>query len=187
MTFKHIVLKNLKKNLRHYGLYLFSLIFSIALYFSFVTLKYTKNINNEASAKIIREGANVGSVFLFIIIVIFLMYVNQLFIKQRVKELGLYQLIGLTRTNIIRMLMLEQFVIFIMTGIVGIVGGLLGSRFLLLILVKLMNIKESIHLSFSFKAFIATILMLFLAYVLIVIQNAVFIKRRSILKLMKTR
>ncbi|APR61748.1 ABC transporter permease [Staphylococcus condimenti] len=187
MTFKHIVLKNLKQNLRHYGLYLFSLIFSIALYFSFVTLKYTKSINNEASAKIIRESAEVGSIFLFTIIVIFLMYVNQLFIKQRVNELGLYQLIGLTRTNIIRMLMLEQFVIFIMTGIVGIIGGLLGSRFLLLILVKLMKIKESIHLIFSFKAFIATILMLLLAYVLIIIQNSIFIKRRSILKLMKTR
>ncbi|WP_242508991.1 FtsX-like permease family protein [Staphylococcus condimenti] len=74
-------------------------------------MKYTKSINNEASAKIIRESAEVGSIFLFTIIVIFLMYVNQLFIKQRVNELGLYQLIGLTRTNIIRMLMLEQFVI----------------------------------------------------------------------------
>ncbi|AYU56202.1 FtsX-like permease family protein [Staphylococcus debuckii] len=187
MTFRHIVLKNLKQNLRHYGLYLFSLIISIALYFSFVTLKYAKSINNEDSAKIIREGANVGSIFLFIIIVIFLMYVNQLFIKQRVNELGLYQLIGLTRSNIVRMLMLEQVVIFLMTGIVGIIGGFLGSRLLLLIVLKLMHIQESIHLTFSLKALIATVLMLILAYALIILQNALFIKRRSILMLIRTR
>lgn len=187
MSFKHIVLKNLRQNIRHYGLYLFSLVLSIALYFSFVTLKYTHSINNAESTKIIQEGAKVGSVFLFIIIVVFLLYVNQLFIKQRVKELGLYQLIGLTRTNLVKMSMLEQAAIFIITGVIGIIGGLLGSRLLLLCLIKMMNVKVKIHLDFSVEALLSTILMLLVAYLLIIIQNALFIKRRSILMLMQTR
>ncbi|WP_412519450.1 FtsX-like permease family protein [Staphylococcus simulans] len=187
MTFKHIVLKNLRQNIRHYGLYLFSLIMSISLYFSFVTLKYTNAINNSDSSKLIQKGASIGSVVLFIIIIIFLMYVNQLFIKQRDKELGLYQLIGLTKANVVRMTMLEQFAIFIITGIIGMVVGLLGSRLLLLIVTKLMQMNESVHLNFSLQAVIATTLMLVLAYVLVIIQNAIFIKKRSILKLMQTR
>ncbi|MFG6128060.1 hypothetical protein ACF7ID_09745, partial [Staphylococcus aureus] len=35
MTFNHIVFKNLRQNLKHYAMYLFSLFFSIVLYFSF--------------------------------------------------------------------------------------------------------------------------------------------------------
>ncbi|MHD0398458.1 FtsX-like permease family protein [Staphylococcus simulans] len=187
MTFKHIVFKNLRQNIRHYGLYLFSLIISISLYFSFVTLKYTDAINNHESSKLIQEGASIGSVVLFIIIIVFLMYVNQLFIKQRDKELGLYQLIGLTKANIIRMTMLEQFAIFVLTGVIGMIVGLVGSRILLLIVTKLMQLNESIQLHFSLKAIISTTLMLVLAYILVIIQNAIFIKRRSILKLMQSR
>ncbi|WP_423218646.1 hypothetical protein, partial [Staphylococcus saprophyticus] len=44
MSFNQIVLKNLRQNLRHYAMYIFSLIVSIVLYFSFVTLKYTDSI-----------------------------------------------------------------------------------------------------------------------------------------------
>lgn len=187
MTFRHIVLKNLRQNIRHYGLYLFSLIMSISLYFSFVTLKYTETINNSESSKLIQKGASLGSVVLFIIIIIFLMYVNQLFIKQRDKELGLYQLIGLTKANVVRMSMLEQFAIFVVTGLVGIVVGLVGSRILLLIVTKLMQMNETVHLHFSLKAVGATALMLVIAYILVIVQNAIFIKRRSILGLMQTR
>lgn len=187
MTFRHIVLKNLRQNIRHYGLYLFSLIMSISLYFSFVTLKYTETINNSESSKLIQKGASLGSVVLFIIIIIFLMYVNQLFIKQRDKELGLYQLIGLTKANVVRMSMLEQFAIFVVTGFVGIVVGLVGSRILLLIVTKLMQMNETVHLHFSLKAVGATALMLVIAYILVIVQNAIFIKRRSILGLMQTR
>ncbi|WP_114603894.1 FtsX-like permease family protein [Staphylococcus sp. EZ-P03] len=187
MSFKHIVFKNLRQNIRHYGLYLFSLIMSIALYFSFVTLKYTDTINNKEATVFIQKGASIGSTFLFIIIIVFLLYVNQLFIKQRDKELGLYQLIGLTKGNIIRMSMLEQIAIFLITGAVGMIAGLIGSRLLLLICMKLMDMDMSIHLHFSIQAFTATSLMLLLAYILIILQNTIFIQRRSILKLMQTR
>lgn len=57
MRFSAIVLKNFKQNLRHYGIYLFSLMLSIALYFSFVTLKYTDSIANGENAKLLNSSA----------------------------------------------------------------------------------------------------------------------------------
>ncbi|SUM35045.1 ABC transporter permease [Staphylococcus gallinarum] len=57
MSFNQIVLKNFKQNIRHYAMYIFSLIVSIVLYFSFVTLKYTNSINNDNSMKVIQEGS----------------------------------------------------------------------------------------------------------------------------------
>ncbi|WP_422636071.1 hypothetical protein, partial [Staphylococcus hominis] len=45
MSFNQITLKNLRMNIKHYGIYLFSLLLSIILYFSFTTLQFTHSIN----------------------------------------------------------------------------------------------------------------------------------------------
>ena len=90
-------------------MFLFSLLISIILYFSFSTLKYSHSINNSDSSTIIKMVPQLVPQF-FIIIVVFLMYANHLFIKRRTKEFALYQLIGLTRGNILRMLNIEQLV-----------------------------------------------------------------------------
>lgn len=63
MNFNQIVIKNLRKNVRHYAMYLFSLIVSIVLYFSFVTLKYTNSINNEQSLKTIQKVQKLAQYF----------------------------------------------------------------------------------------------------------------------------
>lgn len=55
MTFNQITLKNLRQNIKHYGMFLFSLLLSIVLYFSFTTLKYSHSINNSNSLKIIQK------------------------------------------------------------------------------------------------------------------------------------
>lgn len=184
MTFNQITLKNLKKNIKHYALYLFSLILSIILYFSFVTLQYTHSLNN-GSSKIINQGAKIGSVFLFITIIIFLMYANHLFIKRRTREFALFELIGLTRGNILRMLAIEQITLFVSTVVIGVIVGIFGSKLLLAILIKMMHLHIHASIGFEVAALIQTILMLILAFILIMIEDAIFLKRRTILSMMK--
>ena len=135
-------------------MYIFSLIVSIVLYFSFVTLKYTESINNVNSMSIIRKGSELGSYFLFAIILIFLMYANQLFIKRRTREFALYQLIGLTRRNIMRILLIEQAAMFLITGLMGIIIGVFGSKILLMIVLKVLTIDTSVSLTFQLPAVI---------------------------------
>lgn len=112
MSFNQIIFKNFKQNIARYAIYLLSLIISVVLYFSFVTLKYAHHLHGNQSYPIIKEGSQVGSYFLFIIIIVFLLYANFLFMKRRGRELSLLQIIGLTRSNIMRMIMLEQLMTF---------------------------------------------------------------------------
>ena len=184
MSFNQIVLKNLKQNLRHYAMYIFSLIVSIVLYFSFVTLKYTDSINNENSMAIIRKGSDVGSYFLFFIIIVFLMYANQLFIKRRTREFSLFQLIGLTKSNILRMLIIEQIAMFLVTGVIGVIVGVFGSKLLLMVVLKVLHISTSVALTFQFSAVFQTCLLIFISMLLIIIQSYIFLRRRSILSMM---
>lgn len=181
MNFNQIVLKNFTKNIRHYAMFIFSLIVSIVLFFSFVTLKYTNSINNENSMKVIQKGSEIGANFLFFIIVVFLLYASHLFIKRRTREFALYQLIGLTRKNIIRMLFIEQFIMFFITGIIGMVIGVFGSKILLMIVLKMLDINTSVSLSFQFPAILQTFILLMVSFILILIQGYLFLRKRSIL------
>ncbi|MDE9852079.1 ABC transporter permease [Staphylococcus pseudintermedius] len=184
MRFSAIVLKNFKQNLRHYGIYLFSLMLSIALYFSFVTLKYTDSIANGENAKLLNSSAGIGEKFLFVIIIIFLMYANRLFIKRRTKSFALFQLIGLSRKDLMRMMMLEQAIIFIGTTVIGLLLGLFGSRLLLLIVKKTAQIPLDIKILFEPAALIVTMILVVISFILIMVQSFIFIKRRSIIQLM---
>ena len=40
MNVNSLILKNLKKNIKNYYLYVFALVFGVALYFAFVTLQF---------------------------------------------------------------------------------------------------------------------------------------------------
>ncbi|HBK0413573.1 TPA: ABC transporter permease [Staphylococcus pseudintermedius] len=184
MRFSAIVLKNFKQNLRHYGIYLFSLMLSIALYFSFVTLKYTDSIANGENAKLLNSSAGIGEKFLFVIIIIFLMYANRLFIKRRTKSFALFQLIGLSRKDLMRMMMLEQAIIFIGTTVIGLLLGLFGSRLLLLIVKKTAQIPLDIKILFEPAALTVTMILVAISFILIMVQSFIFIKRRSIIQLM---
>ncbi|HEC2157656.1 bacitracin ABC transporter permease [Staphylococcus delphini] len=184
MRFSAIVLKNFKQNLRHYGIYLFSLMLSIALYFSFVTLKYTDSIADGENAKLLNSSAGIGEKFLFVIIIIFLMYANRLFIKRRTKSFALFQLIGLSRKDLMRMMMLEQAIIFIGTTVIGLLLGLFGSRLLLLIVKKTAQIPIDIKILFEPAALTVTMILVVISFILIMVQSFIFIKRRSIIQLM---
>src|SRR5689334_6961619 len=108
MSINSLILRNLKKNLRNYYLYVFALIFSSGLYFAFVTLRYDKAMDPVEGS--IKGGAAIStaSILLLFIVAVFLLYANTIFIKQRSKEIGLFQLIGMTKNKIFRLLSAEN-------------------------------------------------------------------------------
>ena len=81
------------RNIKHYAIYMFSLVISTVLYFSFITIKYVHHLHIHESLSMIREGSKIGSYFLFIIIV-FIMYTNILLLKDEVTNWDYYRLWG---------------------------------------------------------------------------------------------
>lgn len=180
MSFNQIIFKNFKQNIARYAIYLLSLIISVVLYFSFVTLKYAHHLHGNQSYPIIKEGSQVGSYFLFYNYYCISTLCKFLFMKRRGRELSLLQIIGLTRSNIMRMIMLEQLMTFVITVIIGIAVGIFGSKILLMIVLRLLGINISVSIIFNFHAVLETLLLILVAYILIIIQSYIFIRKRSI-------
>ncbi|MCT1398237.1 ABC transporter permease [Paenibacillus sp. p3-SID867] len=185
MNINYLIYRNLKKNIKNYYLYVFALIFSVGLYFSFVTLQYDPAMNEVKGSVKGAAGLGAASVLLVAIVAIFLLYANTIFIKRRSKEIGLFQLIGLTKGKIFRILSAENLILYFGSMVIGIFVGFAASRLILMILFKVTGVDTEAALSFSTEAMIQTVIVFAVIYVLIMIMNYTFIKRQSILSLFR--
>lgn len=162
---------------------MFALIFSVALYFAFVTLQYDPSMD-EAEGSIKGTAAiRAGSVLLIAIVTVFLIYANNLFIKRRSKEIGLFQLVGMTKHKIFRILSIENIILYFGSMLIGIFLGFVSSKLIMMILIKIIGIEEVAELRFSTEALMQTILVFAVIYVVIMIMNGLFIRRQRILSL----
>ncbi|OMF79271.1 FtsX-like permease family protein [Paenibacillus glucanolyticus] len=185
MNINYLIYRNLKKNIKNYYLYVFALIFSVGLYFAFVTLQYDP-ATDEAKGSVKGAAAlGAASVLLVAIVAIFLLYANTIFIKRRSKEIGLFQLIGLTKGKIFRILSAENLILYFGSMVIGIFTGFAASRLILMILFKVIGVDAEAALSFSTEALIQTVIVFAVIYVLIMIMNYTFIQRQSILSLFR--
>ncbi|MCG7379051.1 ABC transporter permease [Paenibacillus sp. ACRSA] len=185
MSLHYIIFRNLRKNLKNYYLYVFALIFSVSLYFSFVTLQYDSSMTEVENS--VKGAAAIGtsSVLLIVIVAIFLLYANTIFIKRRSKEIGLFQLIGLTKGKIFRILSVENFILYFGSMIIGVLIGFLGSKLILMILFKIIGVDAITKLVFSPMALVQTIIVFVALYMLIMLMNYTFIRAQSILSLFR--
>jgi len=183
MSINHLILQNLKNNIKNYYLYVFSLIFTVALYFSFVTLQF--DLALEETKESIKGAASIrtASVLLVVIVSIFLLYANNIFIKRRSKEIGLFQLIGMTKGKIWGILTLENLILYYGSLIFGIFIGFSVSKLVMMILLKILGVETAAALRFSTEAWTQTVVVFTVIYLFIMLMNDVFIRKQTILSL----
>lgn len=187
MSINRLIWQSLKKNIRSYYLYVFALIFSVALYFAFVTLQFDPALDTMSGTAEGSAGIYAGSVLLIAIVTVFLLYANNLFIKRRSKEIGLFQLIGMTKGKIFRILSIENSVLYAGSIVIGIFLGFAGSKLIKLIFFQIMGIDQVAALNFSAKATGQTLLVFLIIYLFIMVMNYLFINRQSVLSLFRIR
>jgi len=185
MNINQLIFRNLLKNIKHYYLYVFALIFSVCLYFAFVTLQYDPSM--DAVEGTIKGGAaiRVTSILLIVIVAIFLFYANAIFIKRRSKEIGLFQLIGMTKDRIFWILGVENFLLYFGSIFIGAFVGFSFSKLIILVLFKVTGVKGIAKLHFSEQALVQTIIVFAVIYAFIMLMNYIFIKRQTILNLFR--
>lgn len=184
MTLSRLVFRSMRKNIKQYYLYFFAIIFSVTLCFSFTTLQYNPNVvealerSGTASA-----GFSAASKILYVIVTLFVLYANQLFMKRRSKEIGMYQLIGMTKGLVVRLIALENIVLFVLAVCIGMIIGFFSSRLFAMILMKMLEIDMVIDLIFSQEAFKQSVIIFTILLVVIIVQLVWMVRRVSLLSL----
>lgn len=186
MTLNQLVLSSMKKNIKNYYLYVFALVFSVTLFYSFVTLQYNPTIVDELGSSMYAAALKVASYVLLFIVVFFVLYANKLFMDRRSKEFGLYQLVGMSKGLVTRLVAIENIILWMGSILMGIVIGFVSSRVFVMILLKILEKDVFVELTFSLKALSMTILVFLLLLITVIVQTAIRIKKESLLTLITT-
>ncbi|MEE1132348.1 MAG: ABC transporter permease [Caryophanon sp.] len=184
MKLSQLVFKSMQKNMKHYYLYFFALIFSVTLFFSFETLQYNPSVIEATTASgTATSGFEAASYMLYVIVLIFVLYANHLFMRRRSKEIGLYQLIGMTKGLVIRLIAFENMLLFVGAVLIGMVTGLLSSRLFAMILLKVLQFDAVVAMTFSKEAVLHTAMMFSVLLVIILLQMVWIVRRSTLLHL----
>ncbi|MEG0385671.1 MAG: ABC transporter permease, partial [Solibacillus sp.] len=156
----------------NYFLYIASMVFSIVIYFTFVTLKYNDEISAiTGTSQRIQGLMNASSIILLFFIVIFIAYSNSFFMKKRKKEVALYSLLGVRKQKIGLMLFFENLVIGLISLVLGIVIGFFMSKILLTVLVRLMGYEVVANFTFSGQAVLNTLVIFAILFLFTSLQG----------------
>lgn len=143
------------------------MVFSIVIYFTFVTLKYSDTIAEQtASSQKLGTMMSGAAVILLIFVAVFIAYSNSFFMKKRKKEVALYALLGVRNRQIGFMLFFENLLLGLVSLVVGVVLGFLCSKGFMTILIHLMGYDVIAPFTFSEQAALNTTLV-FLAIFLV--------------------
>ena len=102
---------NLKKNKRSYLPFLVTSIITIMLFFDMSIIMDNSGIKEMPGAGSMRSILGFGTVIVAIFACVFLFYTNSFLIKQRRKEIGLYNVLGMGKKEIAIMMFWESLMV----------------------------------------------------------------------------
>ena len=186
LFYSKFALNNLVKNKRFILPYILSAIFTIASFYILTSLSLGKNLDKlPQGISATKQVLSLGVIVIAIFSVIFLFYTYSFLIKRRVREFGLYSVLGMTKKQIARILILETIFIAVITLVFGLTFGLLFDKLMLLVLLKLFTAGVSFGFVITPIAVFLTILLFGGIFFLLLIYTVIKISRLKIVALLK--
>lgn len=189
MLFK-ISLKNIRKSLKDYTVYFFTLILGVAIFYVFnaidsqsVMLDVRENMMDII--KLMNDMLSGVSVFVSCILGFLIIYASRFLIKRRNKEFGIYFTLGMSKRKISAILFFETLLIGIVSLVAGLVIGTILSQFMSVIVANMFDADMTkFKFIFSMKACVKTLIYFAIMYVLVMIFNTFSISRCKLIDLL---
>ena len=137
-----LAVTNLKNNGKSYVPYILASAFSVMMYYIMDNLYRNRSLVEKGSPLAIM--LSYADAVLLIFSVIFLFYINSFLIKRRKKELGIYNILGMGKGHLGKMLFLESVITTVTSIIGGILAGILLGKLVYLVLLKILHLKRNI-------------------------------------------
>lgn len=176
---------NLRKNSKIYVPYILACICAVITYYVMDSILLNEGLKGFRGADQLVMILRAGVVIIGIIAVIFLFYINSFLIKRRKKEIGIYNVLGMEKKHIARVLSIETIIIALVSLILGVLGGTILGKLLFLILIKLLRLKEVLTFSISPIAIYNTFKLFSLIFLAILIANLCSVKANSPMELLR--
>ncbi|NLL38400.1 MAG: ABC transporter permease [Clostridiales bacterium] len=183
--YPRLAVLSIKNNGKFYYPYILTCIFTIAMYYIMVFIQTNEGIRDMPGSDSLKSFMEFGSVIIGIFATIFLFYTNSFLMRRRKKELGLYNILGMEKRHIARVLFWETVITGIGSIALGLSCGILLSKLVLMLLLNLLQFSVPFGFSVSQKGVSSSIFLFSAVFVLILLSNLLKIKLSKPIELLK--
>ncbi|MFD3445699.1 FtsX-like permease family protein [Microbacteriaceae bacterium 4G12] len=183
-----IAKKNLKKNFSFYSLYFISVAFVLMVFFSFVSFAMNEVIMEKISSDgRVETMSRTVAIFVMAFVLFYMSYSNTFFMKRRMKELGIYSLLGYRKSSMLKLLTIESILICCGSLIAGIIMGAIAHKGIVEVIVSVLKlqIKTSEIPLINNNAVLFTSVFIFAVLVVLFVSNWTVLRKSSLLTLVR--
>ena len=154
--YARLAVAGIRKNKRLYVPFLLTCIGMVLMFFLISFLCYDPLLSE------MRGGTSLGIILRlaqFVIAVfalIFLFYTNSFLMRRRNREFGLYNVLGMSKRNIVRLLAWETMILFLLSLLIGTALGVVLSKLAELGLMRLLREEAALHFAMLVEPFLWT-------------------------------
>lgn len=140
---------NIRNNKQFYLPYLLAGGLSVAMLYLVLAMVYNPGLREMNGGQTVAGTLSLGGVIVRVFAAIFLFYTNSFIIKRRKKELGVYNILGMEKKHIAKVLSLEMLFTAVVTIAGGLVFGIVFNKLLTMILYRMTGLNASIPFTIS--------------------------------------
>ena len=178
---------NIKNNWKTYLPYMLSCSLTIALFYIIGSLGANKGISEMWGGDMIASYMTLGQGVTAIFAVIFLFYINSFLVKRRRSEFGLYNILGMEKKHICRVIFLETVYTFLITMAAGLILGILLDKLLYLVISHMLAAKVPLGFYISVSSILQSLALFGGIFLLMFFNSMRHIYRARPVDLLKSR
>ena len=182
-----LAVSNLKKNRTLYIPFSIATITMMVITYILMALSTNKTILQSNGGNTVVMALGFGVVITLLVSTLTMIYANGFVMKNRSKEFGLYSILGLGRSQIQLLQVIEMVLFAIINLIVGLVLGVLLNRLAFALLLKAMRFTVPISYEFQFASVIMIGVLFSGIFVFLMILNAIKIRVSRPLELLREK
>lgn len=153
--YEKLAVTNLKNNRKTYVPYIFTGVLTVMMFYIIDTLSKGEGITQNTLKICLQYATGVIIVFA----VIFLFYTNSFLIKRRKKEIGVYNILGMGKRHIARMMAVETILTAGISILGGLVFGIIFGKLMYLLLLKILHNSVDMQFSVNGTAIVQTVIL----------------------------
>ncbi len=176
----------MRKNKRLYIPYIISGIGSVMMYYIMRYLGVCPLLKMMKGGRSLGTVLTLGQVVIAVFSVIFLFYTNSFLIRRRYREFGLYNVLGMDKKKISRIVVLESVITAAVSIIVGSLLGIMVSGGAQWVLMKVVRESLPIKFSLSLTTLIYTAVIYAAIFFLIMLKSLIQVRKAKPIELMQS-
>lgn len=175
---------NIKKNHIFYKPYILTGAITAALFFIMLQTANNRYLSDATHSMSMPTILTLGAVVIAVFAIIYVFYIDSFVMKRRHKEFALYNMLGMEKRHIARMILTESLMCWLMISALGVVLGTVFSKLVLMCLQKLIRLETELKFCFDMTSLIMTFVIFGFSILITAFYHIIVLKFANISRMM---